>query len=192
MKNNKPWTNAYDDQFWIDLARYARRKVRRFENQPTSLGSEDYAMQLISKLMALPADPGGKEAMRKWVHLKARTLMKDRRVRYGKMPLINAQGEKIIRKKKEKSPLQIEELSAILIDSHFANLSSMSTQVVNRELINQFLKSLSNNDYSLMEYYLQDYTPAQIARELGFKTGREVSQKIDLLLSQYASILNKG
>jgi hypothetical protein len=107
------------------------------------------------------------------------------------MPLINAQGEKIIRKKKEKNPLLLEELSAILIDSHFANLSSMSTQVVNRELINQFLKSLSNNDYSLMEYYLQDYTPAQIARELGFKNGREVSQKIDLLLSQYASVLNK-
>ena len=189
MNTNKPWTADYDDQFWIDLTRYARRKVRRFEHQPTSLGSEDYAMQLIAKLMALPADPGGKEAMRKWVHLKARTLMKDRRVRYGKMPIVNAEGEKIIRKKKEKNPIKLEELTVILIDSQIANISNMSTQVVNREIIHQFLRSLSGDDYTLMEYYLQDFTPAQISRELGFKNGREVSSKIMLLLSQYASAL---
>lgn len=176
--NNTKWSSQYSTAFWIELDQYARKVVKRKENQITTYEPYDYATDAITKLLELSEDPGGELEIKKWVANRIRSAMRDRRVKYNIQP--KRKGDANLNKPKyEKVEFSPD------IDYFGENWPSIGSEYIKKEEIEHLVNKLNTKERAIIELFLAGYTNNEIASKIGFKNGKIVSTRLRQILKKY-------
>ena len=126
---------------------------------PTSLGHEDYAMSAVEKLLLQEETPANIEA---WIRLVITNMMIDR-------------AKKLKVRKPSLRGLEPEVLDSMLGNSR---KSSMSSKVVNQDLVADLLEQLSDKDQRLLILDAAGFKTKEIAQELGYANAKVVATRL--------------
>jgi len=140
----------------------------------TSLGYEDYAASAVEKLLMQEQAPANIEA---WIRLVITNMMYDR-------------NKKIKARKPSLRGLEPDQLDAMLVGQR---KTSLSTQVVNQELLADLLEDLSEKDQRLLILDAAGMKSKEIAEELGFANAKVVATRIQQVRKKLKEqVLNQG
>jgi len=132
-------------------------QTRKFGS--TSLGHEDYAMTAVEKLLLQEEAPANVEA---WIRLVVTNMMIDR-------------AKKLKVRKPSLRGLEPEVLDSMLGNSR---KSSMSSKVVNQDLVADLLEQLSDKDQRLLILDAAGFKTKEIAQELGYANAKVVATRL--------------
>ncbi|NCX01232.1 MAG: hypothetical protein EBW75_06510 [Actinobacteria bacterium] len=126
---------------------------------PSSLGYEDYAASAVEKLLMQEQPPPNIEA---WIRLVVTNMMYDR-------------NKKVKARKPSLRGLEPEVLDSMLGNSR---KSSMSSKIVNQDLVADLLEELSEKDQRLLILDAAGFKTKEIAEELGYANAKVVATRL--------------
>ena len=132
-------------------------QTRRFG--PTSLGNEDYAATAVEKLIEHKTEPPNLEA---WLRLVVTNMMLDRK-------------RKLRVRKPSLRGLEPEQLDAMI---GISGKRTLSSSIVNRELVAELLDGLNEKDQRLLILDAAGFKTSEIAEELGYANAKVVATRL--------------